>query len=156
MPLLCNIVKHSFQIPPVLVVWWRTTSQTRAFVTVSSGRSKECAFKQTWCKLWSIQLFKNVVHLLLLIRMNDWIYWQSNLTNICLQIDSCNFWIPLHIYVFEAISSIPFFLRSVLKGMQCTSFYRIHNKNYRLYINNMKCLVLFMVVNQQSWSVLVF
>jgi hypothetical protein len=33
-PLLCNIIKHLFHIPPILVVWRRTTSQTGAFSTV--------------------------------------------------------------------------------------------------------------------------
>jgi hypothetical protein len=32
-PLLCKIVKHLFCIPPILVVWWLTTSQTGAFAT---------------------------------------------------------------------------------------------------------------------------
>jgi hypothetical protein len=31
MPLLCYIVKYLFYIPPILVVWWRTTSHTVAF-----------------------------------------------------------------------------------------------------------------------------
>jgi hypothetical protein len=45
MPLLCYIVKHLFYIPPGLVAWWLTTSQTEAFVT--DGRrmelSQDCA-----------------------------------------------------------------------------------------------------------------
>jgi hypothetical protein len=31
MPILCYILKYLFYIPPILVDWRRTTSQTRAF-----------------------------------------------------------------------------------------------------------------------------
>jgi hypothetical protein len=40
MPLLCFVVKHLFYIPPVLVVWRRTTSQTGAFDIVTGAIHK--------------------------------------------------------------------------------------------------------------------
>jgi hypothetical protein len=40
MPLLCYTVKHLFYIPPILVVWRPTTSQTGAFATVYHIRSR--------------------------------------------------------------------------------------------------------------------
>jgi hypothetical protein len=36
MLLFCYVEKHVFHIPPVLVIWRRTTSQTGAFATAAS------------------------------------------------------------------------------------------------------------------------
>jgi hypothetical protein len=43
MPLLCYTVEHFFYIPPVLVVWRRTTSQTGAFATALKVRP-DCSY----------------------------------------------------------------------------------------------------------------